>query len=688
MIAADLLFSRPPTSGARVDLVFGETSVTVDATVSAALPGLTLSAALGKPFDATLSAALPQLALSAEVRRAFSGSLAATLPGLTLSASVLRLTGFVYTTAVNVTLPALTLSAQVSPIFEATIAAAMPGLAMAATASYDVNVSRPTVSQALTRSQAAVPITLGAEDRRQAPAPTFASATSPHGQATRADAETSGLNRSLDKVRPSSGVRHTGADRLQSGLSAAHQEMLRDRRPSVSTAHQGGVAVGLRASTSSQDRYRDRRPSVATAHQKAVPVWRSAGWRHRTAAPTALQWGVRHQEAVRPPIGVSVIVVPPGEVCYTPDPNLVFSAAVAADGTLVFICDNHDNPTGGETVIVPIRRTYMVLNNVTLRRVTGNIPLPVLGMSITLDYGSWTYGFSAGLPASAMQHLGKESDGSPALLEASVNGQTFLFLAESRARSRQFPRADFTVRGRGKNAVLDDPYAPAQSFTSTTGRTLQQIMSHVLTVNGVSLGWDVDFGITDWFVPANTWAFQGSYIAALNDIAGAAGAYLQPHPTSDTLRLLPLYPSAPWDWGTVTPDFVLPSAIVSQESVDWLDKPAYNAVVVAGTTADGVRGNVTRLGTAGDLQAPMATHPLITHVDAARQRGRAILSDTGAQVKVGLRLPVLPATGIIMPGKFVSYVDGADTRFGITRGVDVQITRDAVWQTLSVETHE
>ena len=87
----------------------------------------------------------------------------------------------------------------------------------------------------------------------------------------------------------------------------------------------------------------------------------------------------------------------------------------------------------------------------------------------------------------------------------------------------------------------------------------------------------------------------------------------------------------------MTPDFVLPVDVVARESLRWIDKPAYNRVFVAGQET-GVLGQVTRTGTAGDVLAPMVVDALITQASAARQRGTAILSDTGRQIEVTLRL--------------------------------------------------
>ena len=97
---------------------------------------------------------------------------------------------------------------------------------------------------------------------------------------------------------------------------------------------------------------------------------------------------------------------------------------------------------------------------------------------------------------------------------------------------------------------------------------------------------------------------------------------------------------------------------------------------------------ITRAGTAGTLLAPPVVDPLITTTAAARQRGLSILADTGRQKELSLRLPVLPETGIILPGTLLRYVDGGETHLGMVRGVNVDVQMPAVYQTLEVESHE
>ena len=156
--------------------------------------------------------------------------------------------------------------------------------------------------------------------------------------------------------------------------------------------------------------------------------------------------------------------------------------------------------------------------------------------------------------------------------------------------------------------MLDAPYAPVLNHGNTLARTAQQLMGDVLTLNGVGIGWDVDFQLTDWLVPGGVWAHQGSYIAALQDIAQAVGGYLQPHDTAQTLRVLPRYPAAPWDWAGETPDFELPSAVIAVEGIDWQRRAIYDAMYVEGVKAGSPRGRVKRAGTAGLQLAPPVVH--------------------------------------------------------------------------------
>ena len=440
-----------------------------------------------------------------------------------------------------------------------------------------------------------------------------------------------------------------------------------------------------------QDGDRSKRAGRLALWQNARPLTQRQGADFQSACHRSVGWHGRYQEAVPPPPGISVWGIPaPPEPprCYTPSGHLLFAVLAPASAHLLFFCENHidpPEPEPGEPVRVPIRSLYVVINALTLHRSSDGVPVPVFTLSLSLDAASWAWGFEATLPAHA-EALIAPVDETPVELMIGVNGTTFRVFPENIRRERVFGQASLTVSGRGHHAALAAPYAPVMNFRNTEARTARQLMDDVLTINGIPLGWNIDWGLTDWFVPAGVFAHQGTWIEALAAIAGAAGGFLLPHPSARTIRVRHRYPAVPWAWPARTPDVVLPVEAVSRESLTWIEKPAYNRVFVSGQSL-GVLGRVTRAGTAGDVLAPMVLDPLVTEAAVAHQRGIAVLADTGRQIAVHLRLPVLSEIGIIEPGAFVEYRDGPIARRGLVRSTRIEAGMPELWQTLGVEVH-
>lgn len=439
-----------------------------------------------------------------------------------------------------------------------------------------------------------------------------------------------------------------------------------------------------------QDGLRDRRNFTAVRFQEAIPYFATWTEQGGTADPLRTGWRVRYQEARKPPMGMWIPPEPPEpDPCYIPElpAHLVFVDPWTGSPNLLFICDRHEPPEPGETIVVPVKEVYLTINSAVLVRLDNGHFIPTTAMSMSLDVDSWTWSFSAAIPGSALDEVKPASDGTLVLVQATINGTAYRFAIEKITRDRTFNSSQLRVNGRGIAAELDGPYAPQMSFGNTQPRNARQLLDDILTYNNVPIGWNIGtFEPTDWAVPAGVFSHVGSYISALNAVVGAAGAYMQPHNTARTMDVRLRYPVPSWQWSIVTPQFELPAAVTTQEGFEWTDKPKYNRVFVSGQE-HGILGQYTRTGTAGDLVAPTVVDPLITHADAARQRGRAIISDTGRIATVTLRLPVLAETGIIKPGNFVHYVEGGNTHIGLTRGVSVAVGLPTIYQTLTVETH-
>jgi hypothetical protein len=563
----------------------------------------------------------------------------------------------------------------------------LPGLFCSAAVQYQSQTQRPTVASLRTPAQVAASAETGI--------------TAPEQHALRVETGLQAAFTEAVRLSIQGGIAFVEAQRtatrrcglfqegqqVGSRLQANWQDGLSDRRlqrTSVFTEAdrvQNGV---LRPRF--QDGLRDRRNGLASRFEDAA---RRAGSRYRGHAGPGVArrkgWIGRFEDAWVPRPGVHVTDLPP--IAPTPywGAQLLFACPPLSAPLLVFGLRQCEITPAG-VVTVPVRRVYFVINDVSLHRVVDGAEVPVFSLSLSLDAASWAWGFEASLPASAEVLLDPGTGAGPVALLASVNGIDFYVLAESISRERTFGDASIKVTGRGRNAMLAAPYAPVMSFSNSEARTARQLMDDVLTLSGISLGWTVDWGLTDWNVPAGVFAQQGTWIEALIAIAGAAGGYVIPHRTGKSLRVRHRYPLAPWNWATVRPDFVLPVDAVARESLRWLEKPAYNRVFVSGQEV-GVLGQVTRAGTAGDVLAPMVVDALIAEAAAARQRGIAVLSDTGRQIEVSLRLPVLAETGIIEPGAFVEYQDGSVTRLGMVRATQVQAGLPEVWQTLGVQAY-
>lgn len=581
----------------------------------------------------------------------------------------------------------LTVSAGLGTVTDVTITGSFEPLTVSASAEYRSNTQRPTVAVTRSSHQVAQPTSTGAKHRQHD------ATASPHGWEAfwqRATGLTPGVEHRLPSVlgplRVSTSAQHQAATPLRDSKVFTHQVADISVRKLLNTAFENASRLRDDTLFRHQDGDRTKRASRRARWQEASGLGARQWSSFQPATRLPVAWWSAWQEGVPPPPGISSRPPgPPGPTpCYTPSSHLLFSFPPFIGGNVVFQCDatGSVDPEQPPTTI-PVKRVYIVLNNVNLRRVSDNAVVPTLSMSLSLDASSWTWGFDATLPGSAQALVEPTVDG-PVELRASVNGTEFRVLAENLSRERVFGQVNIKVSGRGRNAVLDAPYAPQQLFSNTQERTSQQLMEDVLQVNGVPLGFAIDYGLEAWNVPAGVFNHQGTYISALAALAQAGGGYLIPDPSALAFKVRHRYPTKPWD--PITPDFTLPADVLVRESVAWKEKPNYNRVYVSGQD-QGVLGRVTRAGTAGDILAPMVTDPLTTSAVAARQRGLAVLGDTGRQLELGISLPVLNETGIIQPGMYVQYADGSTTRTGIVRSTQVQVGEIEVKQTLGVEVH-
>lgn len=343
---------------------------------------------------------------------------------------------------------------------------------------------------------------------------------------------------------------------------------------------------------------------------------------------------------------------------------------IADSGTSVVVEPGDPNEPDAP-VIIPTLRAYIVINSASLSRVSNNLALPAFGLSMSIDDRSAHWTWSASLPLAALADIEPDAPGQLVELEAVVNGCVFRLFIQSVREREAFLGSGLAIGGRGLAAELSAPNYPVSAHNNIGGAmTAQQLAAEALSINGVPLGWSLDWQAVDWLVPAGVWLHSGTPLDAVVTLAAAAGAYVQADPATRTLHVLQRYSVAPWEWSSATPSVILPAAAVLDRGTEHVIQPGYNVVYISGQ-AQGVRARIKRAGTAGDVAAGMIIDPLITHADAARGRGMEVLGDTGGKRLTTLETGVLPATGLIHVGTLMDWTHRSVARRGVVRSLKV-----------------
>lgn len=343
----------------------------------------------------------------------------------------------------------------------------------------------------------------------------------------------------------------------------------------------------------------------------------------------------------------------------------------------------------------PQRRTYIVLNTVTVVRLPDLLPIEVDSLSIIQGADAWCAAFDLSLADPAQLALLKPTASGPREVQITLNGYVWTAIVESYGSRREFVAGGVSITGRSRTALLGAPYAPLRTKVTTAERSAAQLVDEEL----LNTGYTADFDSPDWLVPAGGWYYDGQTpMDAIVRVAEACGGVVQSDPADLALTVRPRYPSSPWDWPDTTPDVIVYDDIVTAESLQMRTQPLYDAVVVTGEIAGkGVTARVKRSGEAGTLYAPQASHQLVSTAGVATERGRNILADRGEQAAIDLTLPLFAApvaegtTGRVQPLDLVEVRESTGTWHGLCTAVrlDARLDNQAwvIEQTISLERH-
>ena len=555
---------------------------------------------------------------------------------------------------------------------------------------YDVNVDRPLAATTRTGWQDAQPLRISTQTRYEQARPVHAAV-----QVVWQDARPMGTVHQArwQQSKPLQSLVRQYQQQAQPVGSAPTQQRFEDAarlRSIVLQRMQQALPV---AAPPTAQRFEDAtrlRNLVRSSFEQGQRLQAAASDSFGRAVPLSRVIAVRYEEARKPPPGISKPVQPPAvDPCYVPSlpAHLVFDelADSSQPVNLVFVCERHGPGPQPETpqFVIPLLRVYMTVHSISAVLLPSLEPVLLKGISISSDDD----GYAWTLTASGPQHLFDQLapvGGLPARVRVTLDGIDWVFAMEPPDRSRKFAERSVAVRGRSVTSLLTAPHAPSSVWGNPGGAfTAQQLALQALEFTGVSLDW----AITDWLVPAGAWSFQGAPLAVVQRIAEAAGAVVRSHRTDAQLRVAPRYPSLPWEWATATVNVQMPGQIITTDNLTRQDNPDWEAVNVVGEL-DGVEGHVVRRGTAGVLLAPGVIDPLITHPDAASQRGRTVLGPAGRGYTHTMTVPLLTGgtnPGLILPGYLLQVDEPGLTWRGLVRGITVTESNPTVRQQLVVE---
>lgn len=404
------------------------------------------------------------------------------------------------------------------------------------------------------------------------------------------------------------------------------------------------------------------------------------------------------QQGRHPPSGMEsdgVIVQPPVDP-YVASTDLNFVCVCNyVDHLRVYINFGVD-PCPGRGIIVPSRRVYVIMNDITLIRVSDSTEIGVYSVSVGTDMSSWCWSFTATIVADDLDLV--EPSSGPVEVELTINGISWRFIVEEYSESKSFGRRGVDISGRSLTALLENPYAPVRNYSQLTTLTSRQLADNELNRPNVAPGFNLAWTLVDelgWSMPLNSWSYDNlTPIQAIQAIAQGSGGFVNSHRVGKELIVAPEYPWASWEIGSATLNKSIPKSLIKLQNIRWQEKPLYNGVYVTGQNT-GVTALVKRTGTDGAFQAPIFMSPMITTPAVARNKGISILSAGGMQADVNLSFPFHPDIGVLTPGMVIEITNGG---FGsdpawraFVRGTTIQATRQqgglTVEQQVQLERH-
>jgi len=298
-----------------------------------------------------------------------------------------------------------------------------------------------------------------------------------------------------------------------------------------------------------------------------------------------------------------------------------------------------------------LRSSYIMQPTLTCIRVRDNLPILIS----SFDYQMARTQFAATCSIKFQSKV-DYSRGVDELLKVSVNGYDFYTTISKPSSSLSFNKKAFSGSGYSRLYELSNNQRPA-NYTNTVPKTLAGLMSDI--VSGTD--WTIDSShIIDYLVPALAFSYINKTPAeALKMCADAIGAILKTNDATQVIEIIPKWPVMPWNTDNAVCDVILNDSVILQHDTDKILQNTSNVVFVRGEQL-GVHCKISQTDTLADLYASDVVDPLITHNQAAVQRGSCELANSGNKEQSSIRTKIMADLPPVTPGMLIGIQNGAD----------------------------
>lgn len=335
---------------------------------------------------------------------------------------------------------------------------------------------------------------------------------------------------------------------------------------------------------------------------------------------------------------------------------------------LYLSCWHDDEPN-----IIPNLRSYIVQNIISAT--IGGVHVSPLSFNIKSDMDGFCWQGQVEISTIDYHKIAPKLQavkGNEALISVTINGTTFVILAEDTTKNRQFVNHSYTLSGRSVTAHLSADYA--KGVTEMLGSSLyaSQIVANSLAY----LPFECKFGVMDWLIPSGSFATSDKTpIGVLGEIATACGAFVMSDKSQGKLYIKPRYKTPAWQ--TPTPNIIVPLDVILSLSEQKRTGTRFNSVVLTGKEEGAI---VYREREGRDKEAPSYDNALLTDQACMIPKGIQILSDSGTHISATITMRWADKYGLALANLGDVWQVNDDTAwFAVVVSVAVSVTvRDGV----------